>query len=166
MRFLVNFLLISITMVIAVYFSLPTPEFPPPPPNSLQSTEPADTESVYRRSYFTNYSRTEILNYYWNNFNSSIIQYRLNYPPEESYTYIRDQTPSSWLEEIVHPGKESLFVNGFYPTKPTEQININGVHYVNKITVHYFPSKLISRFTVLFLSVICIYLLKKEYAQI
>ncbi len=159
-------------LVTAVYLALPSPAFPPPPPNSLQSDEPADTESVYRRAYYTDYSRSEIMAYYKKQFQSSplgrlpLLQIRLNYPPEDAFTYIRDQTQSSWLEELVHPGRESIFINGFYPTKPTEQININGVHYLNKITVHYYPSRAVSRLTVLALTVIAVIWLKKEYGQV
>lgn len=129
-------------------------------------------ESIYRRAYFTQGSRSEILDHYSMQFGHSgffslpLLQFLLNYPPEESFTLIRDQTKSSWLQELVHPGRESLYVNGFYPTKPTEQINIDGVHYVNKITVRYVPSHWATRLTSLVLVSLCIYLLSKEYAQI
>jgi len=166
MRALVKIIYALSILLLAAYLALPSAEFPAPPPNSLLSQEPADTESVYRRAYYTNYSREEIMNHYKSVFNIAMLQIRLNYPPEEAYTLIRDQTRSSWLEELVHPGRESLFVNGFYPTKPTEQININGVHYINKITVHLFPSRFPSRFTVLGLLIVSFYWLKKEYAKI
>jgi hypothetical protein len=166
MRPFLYFVLIILTLLVATYLALPSPGFPVPPPNSLQSVEPADTESIYRRAYYTNLSREETMSYYENQFNTVLLQFRLNYPPEDAYTYIRDQTRSSWLEELVHPGRESVFINGFYPTKPTEQININGVHYLNKITIHLYPSRVVSRITVLLLTVIGFIWLKKEYAQI
>ena len=34
-----------------------------------------------------------------------LIQHRLRLPPEDSPTLIRDQTKSSFLEQIVHPWK-------------------------------------------------------------
>ena len=37
---------------------------------------------------------------------------RLNYPPEDAQTLIRDQTQATFLEEIVHPMRESLFIAG------------------------------------------------------
>ena len=124
-------------------------------------------ESIYRRAYFTNYSRSEILDYYSRTFNIRIpFQVLENYPPEEALNVIRDQTKSSWLQELVHPWRESLLVNGFYPTKPTEQININGVHYISKITLRYMPSSPVTRLTVLLLTSVCCYWLYKEYAQI
>lgn len=157
-------------IVTSVYLLLPSPRFPVPPPGALQSIEPADTESIYRRSYYTDYSRSEILAYYKQQFSRSsvnfpLFQIRLNYPPEEAQTLIRDQTRSSWLEEIVHPGRESLYVNGFYPTKPTEQINLNGVHYGNKITLKMVPSHPITRLTVLLMAGLLFVSLVREYAK-
>lgn len=165
MRKLILVLLSFLTVALAIYLVLPSPAFPKTPPNTLQSTEPGDMESTYRRAYYTNYSRTEIMNFYRQQFTFPL-QIRLNYPPEDAYTFIRDQTKSSWLEELVHPGRESLYVNGFYPTKPTEQINIDGVHYLNKITIHYYPSQPVSRLIVLALTVLGFIWLKKEYDQI
>jgi hypothetical protein len=159
--FLKIFGLIFLSFVIC-YLLLPSPSFPPPPEGALRSIEPGDMESIYRRAYFTNFSRSEVLNYYGHLFGG----YLLNYPPEESFTLIRDQTKSSWLQEFVHPLKESLYVNGFYPTKPTEQININGIHYTNKLTIRYMPSHPVARLTGLTLCLICSYWLYREYVQI
>lgn len=150
----------------ASYLLIPSPQFPKAPPGSLRSNEPGDMESVYRRAYFTNLSRSEVLAHYGREFSGSLPQFLLNYPPEESFALIRDQTKSSWLQEYVHLGRESLYINGFYPTKPTEQININGVHYLNKITIRYVPSDPVARLTVLSLVAIGIYLLVKEYGRI
>ena len=114
---------------------------------STLSYSPADTESPYRRGYFTNLSRDEVMEYYTNHL-LGIISYRLNYPPEEVVELVRKHTPSSYLEEVVHPLRESLFINGFVPTKPSEQINIDGVHYLNKLTLRYVPSHVVTRLTI------------------
>lgn len=152
-----KFLPIILILPVIYYLVLPSPGFPAFPPDVLTSAEPADTESIYRQAFFSNYSRAEIMAYFsrqtrirWLPFG----QIRLNHPPEEAYTLIRDQTPSSWLEELTLPWRETLYINGFYPTKPTEQINRNGVHYENKITLHYFPNHPLSRLTVLGLTLI------------
>lgn len=159
-------ILFLIFLVSSIYYLvLSSPKFPDPPPNSIQSNEPADTETIYRRAYYTNFTRPEIMDYYDRAFRGPI-QYRLNLPPEDAYSVIRDQTRSSFLEQIVHPGRESLYINAFVPTKPTEQININGVHYLNKVTVRYLPSHPISRLTVLTLSVLLLFWLKKEYSHV
>ncbi len=156
---------IGLLVLIGIYLALPSPSFPSPPLGSLQSTDPADTESVYRRAYYTNFSRLEIMEYYDQTFRGPI-QYRLKLPPEDAYSVIRDQTKSSFLEQIIHPGRESLYINAFVPTKPTEQINIKGVHYLNKVTVRYLPSRPISRLTVLALSSLLFLWLSKEYSHV
>ena len=130
-----------------VYVLLGTPPFPAPPPGSVQSAEPADTESPYRRAYFTNLPRTEVMEFYTNHL-PGIISYRLNYPPEDVAELVRKYTLSSYLEEVVHPLKESIFINGFVPTSPAEQINIDKVHYLNKLTARYVPSHVVTRLTV------------------
>lgn len=160
---IVSFIFVSFVVYLSYYLSVPTPGFVPDPPKTLQSNEPADTESIYRRSYFTNLSREEITKYYSENYKPNL---KLNHPPEFGGTFIRDQTRSSWLEEFIHLGKDSLYINGFYPTKPTEQININGVHYAAKITVRYVPSSLVTRYTVMGLIVIGTIWLLKEYELI
>lgn len=160
-------LFLAILVSSIYYLVLPSPKFPEIPPGSLQSNEPADTESTYRRAYYTNLSRSEIMDYYDNAFRGQIpIQYRLNLPPEDAITVIRDQTRSSFLELIVHPGRESLYVNAFVPSKPTEEINIDKVHYLNKVIVRYLPSHPISRLTVLAMSGLLILWLVKEYSHV
>ena len=134
-------------------------------PDALRSLEPADTETPNRQAYFTNLTREQIMDYYKQNF-SGILSYRLNYPPEEAQSLIRDQTQSSFLEEIVHFGKQSLYINGFVPTKATEQINRNGVHYTTKVTVRYVPSGYVTRLTVLLLGYLVTWQLAKAYGKV
>lgn len=147
------------------YLLYPDSSFPHDLPNSLKSFEPADTESLNRKAYFTNMTREQIMDFYKRNF-VGILSYRLNYPPEEAQSLIRDQTQSSFLEEIVHFGKQSLYINGFVPTKPTEQININSVHYTTKVTVRYVPSEYIIRLTTLLLLSLVTLSLVRAYGKV
>lgn len=149
----------------AVYLLYPDSKFPQDLPNSLRSFEPADTETPNRRAFFTNMTREQIMDFYKRNF-VGVLSYRLNYPPEEAQSLIRDQTQSSFLEEIVHFGKQSLFINGFVPTKATEQINRNGVHYTTKVTVRYVPSGFITRLTTLLLLSLVTLSLVKAYGKV
>jgi hypothetical protein len=146
-----------------IYLLLPTPGFPTPPPGVLLSDEPADTESMYRRAYYTDLSREEILGHYSKVF-AHPLQFRLNLPPEDAYAVIRDQTRSSYLEELIHPWKESLYVNGFVPVLPQDEIKVQGRVFANKITVRLVPSHPVARITVLFMTATCLYLITKEYA--
>lgn len=160
---LIFVLLFSILLLIYVF--LPTPQFPLPPPNSAQSFEPADTESHLRRAYFTNLTREEVLSHYENIFNTGtkIPTLRLNYQPEEAQSIIRDQTKSTYLEELVHPFRESIFVNGFEPKSEKDTIIIDGVRWKQKIIVKYLPSNYIYRVIVTLLTATSVYLLWKEY---
>lgn len=147
------------------YLLIPLPKFPSLPKGGLESNEPADTESPYRKAYFTNLTRNEIMNHYDKEFRG-LISFRLDQRREDAYSVIRDQTPSSYLEEIIQPGKGSLYINVYVPDKPTDQINRNGIHYLNKVTIHYMPSHMVSRITAWLLLGGVGFLMLKEYAKI
>lgn len=135
-----------------IYLILPPPAELLPLPNSLKSDEPGDTVQIPGISaYYTDLSRQEVISFYQKYFSRSsflgipLITYRLNYPPEYSKELIRRTTQqTSYLEEIVHPMRESLFVSGFEwendPfTKPEKRVKnkmiINGKEYKSKITL-------------------------------
>ena len=155
-----------------IYLVLPNSSFPQAQTNSIQSNEPADIESDLRRAYYTNLSRTEVLNYYEGLFSKNTIvriklpTYRLNYPPEESRTIIRDQTRSTFLEEIVNPLRESVFINGFEPKDAQYEININGVHYRQKVIVRFVKSSTWIRLVVGAATLGLTYLLYMEFRKI
>lgn len=133
-----------------LYLALPAHPFPKQLPDSVQSLEEADTESPYRRAYFTNFTREEVMKHYQNQMNSRIgiplPTYRLNYPPEEAYSLIRDQTRSTFLEEVVNPLREYLYVNGFKPAVAKDEIWYKGKRYEQKITARYIPTNIYVRF--------------------
>jgi hypothetical protein len=138
---------IILSFVYFIYLLLPNTTFPNKLDDALQSDEPADTETSLRRAYFTNHDRSEVLMYYQDKFKvaSYIQSYRLNYPPEESQTLIRDQTMSTYLEEMVYPFRESLFINGFEPKTEKDTIIINNLHWEQKIIVRHVTSKVAIR---------------------
>lgn len=127
---------VLLSFVFLFYLWSESPPFPVPPPDALLSTEPADSESPLRRSYFTNYTRDQVIEHYKAHFDRAIML-RLNYPPEDAQVIIRDQTRSYYLEELVHPLRESLFINGFVAQSEKDDIWINGVHWEQKITIKY-----------------------------
>jgi len=135
-------IIVLIFSVLFVYVLLPNPKFPNPPSDSLQSKERGDSEDLsVRRAYFTNFTREEVMKHYQNVFKG----YRLNYPPEEAATIIRDQTRSTFLEEIVRPFRESFYVNGFEPKNAKDAIEIEGLPWRQKITVKYVSSNVLLR---------------------
>lgn len=164
MKHSIKIIFLLIFLLAAIYLVYPTPGMPPPPSGSLVSLEPADTESIYRTAYYTHLTRSQIMDYYQTFWQHPFI--RLIIPPEDAATVIRDQARSSWIEELVHPLKDTLYINGFYPDKPTEQINLEGEHWEGKIIIHLYPSHPITRLTVLLLASAAGYFLVKEYAKI
>lgn len=148
--------LFSIYCLIGVsYLAIPNFSFPTPPPDSFKSQEPADLESSLRQGYFTNYSRAEVLFWYGSQFDHvkvfgfdlKLPTPLLNYPPEEAETLIRDQTSSTFLQEYVHPFRESMFINGFEPktTNNEPAFLVDGKSYQQKIIVRMVPSNVFVR---------------------
>ena len=87
---------------------------------------------------------------------------RLNYPPEDAQTLVRDQTHSVYLQEIVHPLRESLFVNGFTYQIQNNTIEYKGGVYQEIVTVKFVPSSLFARLVVGLMIVFSIVLVYRE----
>ncbi len=103
-----------------IYLLLPNP-VTPNLSNSFLSDEPGDTwQHPEQKAFFTQDNRKNILDEFENNFSLSIFNFqlpsfRLNYRPEETTEFVREQVASNYLEEIVHPLRESLYVTGWEP---------------------------------------------------
>jgi len=143
-------LYIICSLIFLIYLALPNINYPEKIKESIQSKEPADTENILRRAYFTNYGRSEVINHYMNEYKllgifSSI---RLNYPPEEAQVMIRDQTMSTYLEELVYPFRESIYINGFEPKNMQDTIIIDGVNWQQKIIIKQVTSNVVLRFII------------------
>lgn len=151
---------ILIFSLLLIYVLIPNPDFPMPPNDSIQSNEPADSETPLRRAYFTNFTREEVMKHYKDQFSKpmlfgiSLPTYSFNYPPEESQTIIRDQTRSTFLEEIVHPFRESIYINGFEPKAQKDAIFIEGRSWRQKLIIKYAGSLVLVRaFIVVFTAI-------------
>ena len=134
----------------AVYLLSPSPQLPDLD-GGVRSDEPGDTwQNPDQKAFYTNRTRSEVIPQMQQKFSTEIFgitipSYRLNYRPEESYQYIRDQVKSYYLEEIVYPLKESLFVSGWEPTNTPEfrhllgidkpQVTFKNVTYLSKVTL-------------------------------
>ena len=162
MKKVLLFLISLFFLALLGYVVLPEPGFPAPPADALQSKEPADSESPLRRAYFKNFTREEVMSHYKKEFKWGL---NLNYPPEESRTIIRDQTRSTFLEEIVHPLRESVFINGFEPKVEKDAINIEGLSWRQKIIVKLVPSNIFVRIAVVILSYVGSVILIKEWLK-
>ena len=146
-------LLIAIlSIVFVIYSALPSQGFPKPYPGAKKSAEPADLETSIRQGYYIDgATREEIITFYQTQFSTTstlgipIPILRLNYPPEEAQTIIRDQTKSTFLEEIVNPFRESIYINGFEPKTADKFIYIEGKKWDKKIIIRYVHAPILSR---------------------
>lgn len=158
----INFLFFIFVVLSVYYLALPNPDFPNPPSDAVQSSEPGDTETPLRRAYFTNYTRQEVINHYKKEY-SNLPFLRFNYPPEDSQTIIRDQTRSTYLEEITHPFRESIYINGFEPDSQKDTITINGQNWRQKIIIKQVNSNVLSRLLIMTLTLVAGLALMREY---
>lgn len=152
------------------YLSLPSPKIPALP-DSYKSDEPGDTGQIPNvvAAYYTNASREKVIKFYRESFKNSpfynipLITYKFNHPPEYSREIIIDTMQSSFFEELVHPLRESLFINGYYIKIVDKDKGIvqsyavrNGQKYKNKITLYYTGSSKAGRVLIFSLIVLTV----------
>jgi len=161
MNKIIKLLYILLFITGTFYLVLPAPNDFPYLPNSIKSIEPGDTVQIENVSaYYTDMPRQEVVDFYFNYFSRSpflgipLITYKLNHPPERIREVLRETQQSTYVEEIVHPLRESVFVNGFEwnndPfTSPKRRVKniliVNGTTYQFKITLFYQESGLWQR---------------------
>lgn len=146
---------------------------------AVRSDEPGDTiQHSDQAAYYTNRdNRQEILDELQKKFslgNLDRLSYRLNYRPEEVGGFVRDQLRSYYLEEVIHPLRESLFINVWEPTKspfviPKDQASQRmyflKIYYPVKVTLKPVYSSLWGRlfvWTMIFPSSYAVYLSLKK----
>lgn len=144
---------------------------------SLKSDEPGDTwENPNNAAYFSNFRRPYVIDFYKNQFSYlqplgiTIPPLRSNHPPEEAFTFIRDQQQSTYLEQYSYPLRDALFINGFEPFdekgKPwregaTRMYPHEIEFYDTKTTIRYYGSSVTSRLIVYLLIWVSLYFLYK-----
>lgn len=174
MNRIIKVILIFVFIILFVYVAPKSPEFPNPPTDFVQSMEPADIETPLRRGYYTNLDRNSVISHYEKEFNDiqfphkvfTVYTPRLNYPPEDAPELIRDQTKSTFLEEIVHPFRESIYINGFEPKTEEYAQFYKGIRYNQKIIIRYVPSAVWLRIVVLIGALVSSYFLINEYKNV
>ena len=171
----IKLLLITLTVIGTFYLVLPASKDFPPLPRSVKSTEPGDTVQIANVSaYYTDMTREEVVKFYYDYFSRSsflnipLITYKLNHPPERIREILRDTQQSTFVEEIVHPLRESVFISGFEwdndPfTPPSRRVKniliVNGKTYQFKITLFYQESRVWQRLLVFYATLILVYFL-------
>ncbi len=169
--------LVIFNVLAVIYLISPTPTIPDLE-NSLKSDLPGDTKQVSNvTGYFTNLSRQEVINFY-QKYYQGLFRINLNHPPEKAKEIIVDTIPSYYLEELVLPFKESLYINGFewekdVFTKPEKRIKnkifFQGQEFAAKITLRRFPVSIPKRLLSFFITeigIIFAYLTYKKISKI
>lgn len=137
-----------------------------PLPGSTRSDLPGDTyQNPNIVAYYSNFDRAYITKFYRSVFEQMPFFFfplpviRINHRVEDAYQYVRDQQESTFLEEFVHPLRESIFVNGYEPTVENQilgrpggflenHIYIYDQYFVSKATLRFYPSNILARLTV------------------
>jgi len=163
MKLFNRIILITLFLLGLIYLTWPGPRLIsdfPPLPNSLQSDEPGDTyQNPNNAAFFSDLRRPDVISYYQNEFSYlnifgiQIPPLRSNHPPEEAFIYVRDQVPSTYLEQLSYPLRDSLFINGFEPfdeqgkhyREGATEIYVKDGFYKTKTTLRYFGSSISSR---------------------
>jgi len=143
-------ILICLNILIIIYLTWPIPT-PPNLPQSVKSTEPGDTVQMENVSaYFTDLERPEVIDFYIKNYQSKHpLAFKINHPPERAKQIFVGTIQSYYLEEIVIPFKQSLFINGFDwqkdvftkdDKKEANKMFVNDQEYRVKVTLKTFTS--------------------------
>jgi len=155
-------ILISIFVIFNIFAVLylvsPTPSLPDLD-NSIKSDLPGDTTQISNVSaYYTNMTRTEVMNFY-KAYYSSPFRIILNHPPEKSKEIIVNTIQSYYFQEIVIPFKESLYINGFEwendvftkaENRSKNKLIYDEKEYKAKITLRRFPTTIPHRLIAFF----------------
>lgn len=182
MKKALNALLVLLAIIFLLYLLVPGPrsidDFGPLP-DSSKSNLSGDTVQVPNVSaYFSDNFRDAAITVYGKSYSEQtflpIKPIRLNYPPEFAYVAIKDQTQSTYLEELVFPMRESLFINGLEPFEKSGEPRYEGafpfivgdIEYLTKVTLRYYPSPVWARLVIWAGVVVSIYLLSKMTRRI
>ncbi len=120
-------------------------------PNAEKSTLSGDTVEVPNIvGFFSNNYRDFVVDFYVENYQQEALfpfsPIRLNYPPEFAFTAIKDQTHSTFLEEVTYPLRDSLFINGLEPFYEDGKPKYEGAsrfmedRYGTKTTLRFYPT--------------------------
>lgn len=154
--------LILLNILALAYLAYPLPQIP----NlvaSLKSTEPGDTTQLQNVSaFYNNLERQAVINFYVDNYQKKHpLALKINHPPEKAKVIIKDTIQTYYLEEIIIPFKQSLFINGYNwqkdvftapETRIKNKMLVDGQEFTTKVTLKtYTTSSMILSYFVLFL---------------
>lgn len=150
-----------LSLLFLIYLIAPGPESIddfPALPDSQKSTLSGDTwQEPSLKAFYSDNFRDFVIPFYKNSYESKssfpFPALKLNYPPEYAFIAIKDQTKSTYLEEITYPFRDSLYINGLEPFEEdgnsryagATKMGNEGQEYFTKVVIRYYPSYVISR---------------------
>lgn len=169
------FLFFIFNLAAILYLVWPLPTIPDLT-SSLKSTEEGDTIQMENVSgYFTDLKRAQVMAFYYQNYNFPL-RIRLNHPPEKAHQIFRDTIQTYYLEELVIPFKQSLFINGYewqndVFTKPEKRdaykVRVGERVYRSKVNTRTFtasiPQSLAAFFMTEFAALFILFALKRSF---
>lgn len=130
-------------------------------PNSDKSTLEGDTIQVPNvAGYFSNNYREFVTPFYSKNYQKKTLlpfpPFKLNHPPEFSWIAIKRHTDTTYLEELIYPLRDSLYVNGLEPYYEdgtpkfwgATKFEIGKNIWFTKVTLRFYPSNPLVKFLV------------------
>ncbi|MEK7616849.1 MAG: hypothetical protein AAB414_02255 [Patescibacteria group bacterium] len=159
-----KYLFVIFSIILLIYMFWPGPgkifDFPALP-NSAKSNLEGDTIQIPNVSaYFSNNYRDFAVWFYSQHYQENTFFFlpplRLNHPPEYSWIAIKRHTDSTYLEELIYPLRDSLYINGlelFNPDKTPKfwgviPFEVDGKLWDTKVTLRFYPSSFWARFLV------------------
>lgn len=147
---------ITFSILLLIYMIWPGPnkisDFKPLP-NSTKSKLEGDTIQIPNvAGYFSDNFREFVVPFYLKNYQKlSYLPFpplKLNRPPEYSWIAIKRHTDSTYIEELVYPLRDSLYVNGFEPFYSdgnpkfwgATKFEVDGQSWFTKTTLRFYPS--------------------------
>ncbi|MDP3758122.1 MAG: hypothetical protein Q8Q86_00225, partial [Candidatus Daviesbacteria bacterium] len=134
-----------------------------PLPSSDKSTLEGDTTQFPNvAGYFSDNFREFVVPFYLKNYQAltglPFPPLRLNHPPEYSWIAIKKHTDSTYIEELVYPLRDSLYVNGLEPFYEdgnpkfwgSIKFDISVNSWFTKTTLRFYPSPVVIRILVWF----------------
>lgn len=132
-----------------------------PLPDSAKSTLEGDTIQIPNvAGYFSNQFRDFVVPFYVKDYQKishfPFPPIRLNHPPEYSWEVIKKHTETTYLEELVYPLRDSLYVNGYEILRPdgtsvfyaVPRLEEAGVSWPTKTTLRLYTSNILVRLIV------------------
>lgn len=149
-----------------------------PLPSSDKSTLAGDTVQIPNVSaYFSDNYRNFVVSFYFQNFREfnwlPFPPLKLSHPPEYSWNVIKKHTDATYIEEIVYPLRDSLYVSGFEPFYEdgspkfwgSAKLNEGDNLWFTKTTLRLYPSSVFIRILVWFgicISILYLYKLGRK----